>query len=373
MRTDDLDYDLPEDLIATQPVSPRDSARMLVISRSDPNLFGHRRVHDLPDYLNADDVLIFNTTSVVPARFLARRADSGGRVEGLFLDEPGPGEAARWLVMLKSNSKLRPGQMLAMLGEDDRPVGEELELIEKHAEQWVVRCASGRPAVEVLDAVGLTPIPPYILRARRDKHAEVADRDDRSWYQTVFADRAARQSVAAPTAGLHFTTDLLKKIHDKGVKRADITLHVGPGTFKPIAVDEVERHPMHWERYEVSAATLDLLADRASAPPATARNGRLFAVGTTTVRTLESLAKPLPSRQTHGRSQIAGQTDLLITPPYAFNLVEALLTNFHLPRSTLLALVAAMVGLDRLMDVYRLAVAERYRFYSYGDAMLILP
>ncbi|MCH7573482.1 MAG: S-adenosylmethionine:tRNA ribosyltransferase-isomerase, partial [Planctomycetes bacterium] len=225
-----------------------------------------------------------------------------------------------------------------------------------------------RPADAVLEVVGLTPLPPYILRARGVRgDRSVDDAQDRSWYQTVYADPDQGRSVAAPTAGLHFTPELLQTLLGKGVERLEISLNIGPGTFKPITTPTLETHDMYWECYEVPSETLESLnaiQDRKKA----GESGRLFAVGTTSVRTLESLPDPLPVHES-----LTGTTDLFIAPPYDFRFVDGLLTNFHLPRSTLLALVAALVGLERLLAVYEQAIREGYRFYSYGDAMLILP
>jgi S-adenosylmethionine:tRNA ribosyltransferase-isomerase len=347
MRTDELEYELPERLIATRPAVPRDSSRLLVYRRDDEQV-EHRTMADLPEYLSADDLLVFNESSVVPARFEGVRPDSGGRVEGLFVEEI---ELGRWRVMLRSNGRLRAGLQVA--------ISTHTLDLEQPADggQWIVSVSPPRPFLEVLQAVGRTPLPPYIIRARGEDAVE--DAEDRRWYETVYADPAARRSVAAPTAGLHFTPELLATLDAAGVRRTAVRLHVGPGTFKPITADEVETHQLDAEHYEVPPETLSAIRDLGG-------SGRLVAVGTTTVRTLESLPDPLPGDPVYGR------TELLISPPYRFRHVQALLTNFHLPRSSLLALVAALIGLDRLLELYREAVAREYRFYSYGDAMLIL-
>jgi S-adenosylmethionine:tRNA ribosyltransferase-isomerase len=323
----------------------------------------HRRVRDLPDYLDADDLLVFNDTAVTPARIFARR-ESGGRVEGLVLDTDDDGT---WHLMLRPSRRLRPGDRLDLLGPDDVPGDNALVLADQDRTPgggvWTARLDPPAPASAVLDAIGRTPLPPYIVRARVDRALCVDDAQDRAWYQTVYADLERRGSVAAPTAGLHFTPDLLAAIDARGVRRATVTLHVGPGTFRPVDAETLEGHRMHHEHYEVPATTVAALRSQ--------REGgrRIVAVGTTSVRTLESLPHPLPGDDT----PIAGVTDLLIAPPYEFRLVDAMLTNFHLPRSTLLALVAARLGLERMRAVYAEAVDRRYRFYSYGDAMLILP
>ena len=370
LRTEDLAYHLPEDRIATRPAEPRDSARMLVISRSS-DILEHRKVSDLPDYLVPGDALVMNKTAVIPARFLGKRTDSGGKVEGLFLEEP---EAGTWRVMLKSNGRLRPDMVVELTDGEDRPSGQVIRLGKKDGDEWIVHPDSNLSTEALLGAVGRTPLPPYIIRARGkrgdrgDRGDEtVDDAQDRSWYQTVYADPDQGRSVAAPTAGLHFTPELLLTLIGKGVERLEVTLHVGPGTFKPVTTPTLENHKMHWESYEVSQETLRSL-NALQIKKNSGDKVRLFAIGTTSVRTLESLPDPLPDKEA-----LTGTTDLLIAPPYDFRYVDGLLTNFHLPRSTLLALVAALVGLERLLEVYKHAVREGYRFYSYGDAMLILP
>jgi S-adenosylmethionine:tRNA ribosyltransferase-isomerase len=365
LSTDALDYELPEQLIATQPAEPRDHARLLVV-RSSSAAIEHRIVSELPSLLDGEDTLVFNNTAVAPARIAGRRADTGGGVDGLFLHERDDGS---WQMMLRSNGRLRRGQRIDLLDTDDQPSGFVLELTERDGSEWRGRI-EGRPSTDtVLEAIGRTPLPPYIQRARHAQGIEISDERDRQWYQTTYADPERRRSVAAPTAGLHFTPRLLEAIARRGVRRLDVTLHVGTGTFKPVTAKTIDEHEMHTEFYEVDQATVEALRETRQRIERTGR-GRIIAVGTTTVRTLESLPNPLP---TQAVGPIAGETDLLIAPPYQFNLVDGMLTNFHLPRSTLLALVAAMVGLERLLAIYREAVEREYRFYSYGDAMLILP
>jgi len=360
LETRHLDYDLPPELIATRPAEPRDGARMMVVRRGDERV-DHVFVRDLPDYLEAGDAIVFNTTSVAPARLRGRRAGSGGRVECLFVEEPAPGT---WLVMLQSGGRLRPGERIELLDEQGAPGETALELIEAHPDGWLAHLTGPQGTVRVLERLGLTPLPPYILKARRDGGGvDVPDALDRAWYQTVYADPGQRRSVAAPTAGLHFTPELLQRLRQRGVERIDVTLHVGPGTFRPITAPTVEEHLMHAEHYAVAPQALAAL-DRA--------RGRVIAVGSTAVRTLESLPAALPDPDSLG-GPLCGRTDLLIAPPYAFRRVDGMLTNFHLPHTTLLALVAAAIGLDRVKAAYAEAVRLRYRFYSYGDAMLILP
>ncbi len=354
LATEELDYPLPPELIATRPAHPRDAARMMVVSRSGDRI-EHACVRDLPDFLRAGDAMVFNTTAVTPARFQGRRAGTGGRVEGLFVEHAGP---QQWVVMLRSNGRLHAGDRIELLDRDGDESPHRLELIEPHTEGWTV-AVHGPP--DVLDRVGLTPLPPYILKARDG--AEIADDLDRAWYQTVYADPAQRRSVAAPTAGLHFTDDLLARLGASGVGRIDVTLHVGPGTFRPITAPTLAGHVMHGEHYSVAPGAIAALQST---------GGRIIAVGTTTVRTLESLPDPLPAAASLD-GPIRGCTRLLIAPPYEPRNFAGLLTNFHLPRSTLVALVGAVVGLDRLKAIYAEAAQRRYRFYSYGDAMLILP
>lgn len=379
LPTDALDYDLPESLIATRPAEPRDSARMLVMRRSGGEI-EHRHVRDLHEYLGPGDLMIFNNTKVIPARFLGRRLDTGGKVEGLYLDSLSDGS---WQVMLRSNGRLRSGHRIGLVDAEGQPSGHVLELVgraEDAAEgfggEWLVRpqAADGRAITPAcLDEVGLTPLPPYIRRARRGE--TFGDAQDRRWYQTVYADSSQSGSVAAPTAGLHFTPELLDAIDEKGVKRCQVTLHVGAGTFKPISAKTVQAHHMHTERYEAPSETLEALR-KTRRPAEGGAETRVIAIGTTTVRTLESLP-PVEALAAHTGVSLAGETDLLIAPGSEFRYVDGMLTNFHLPRSTLLALVGAFVGerdgLERLLAVYAEAVRREYRFYSYGDAMLILP
>ncbi len=360
LRTDQLGYELPPQLVATRPAEPRDSARLLVMSRSGTGI-EHARVRDLPRFLRAGDAMVFNDSAVIPARLVGRRVDTSGRVEGLFLEEAETDGG--WLVLLSSNGRLRPGVQVELLDTRSRPSGRRLHLGERRGDAWIVRLEPPGPTAAVLDAVGWTPIPPYILKARREGHVD--DERDRVWYETVYADPHRRHSVAAPTAGLHFTPALLADLDDAGVRRLGVTLHVGAGTFRPIRVDLVEKHRMDAERFEVSASVLAAVRAARGGERGPAA-GRVIAVGTTVVRVLESLPAA-------GEGPLAERTDLLITPPYRFKHTDGMLTNFHLPHSTLLALVAAMVGLERLKAVYREAIERRYRFYSYGDAMLVLP
>jgi S-adenosylmethionine:tRNA ribosyltransferase-isomerase len=358
-----LDYVLPPGSIATRPAEPRDAARMLVCRRGRGPV-EHRIVRDLPEYLAGGDILVVNDTAVVPARLVGRRVEGGGRVEGLFLAADASG---RWRVMLRANRRLGPGERIGLEDHAGAASPYRLRLLEREGECWIAAAEPAPPAgVGVLDLVGRTPLPPYIRRARGSEVVEEAR--DRGWYQTVYADAARRGSVAAPTAGLHFTPTLLEALERRGVRRLGVTLHVGPGTFKPVTAATLGEHAMHAEWFEVPVETLQALHGRRGAGGA-GPAGRVIAVGTTSVRALESLPSPLPAVEVPWRAS----TELLVAPGYGFKLVDGMLTNFHLPRSTLLALVAAMVGLERLHAIYREAIERGYRFYSYGDAMLILP
>jgi S-adenosylmethionine:tRNA ribosyltransferase-isomerase len=285
-----LEYDLPQRLIATRPAEPRDSARLLVVRRSDESI-EHRIVRDLPEYLSENDLLIFNDTAVAPARFFARREKTGGRLEGLFLEEI---EHGRWRIMLKSARRLKPGHRIELTTIEGEAGGSALQLEAHEGGGWIARLDPSRPAGVVLDELGCTPLPPYIIRARRAGEKRFDDADDRRWYQTVYADPARRRSIAAPTAGLHFTSALLEAIDNRGVQRRRVTLHVGPGTFKPITADTVGRHDMHAEWYEVPPETIAAVREPKRERAAGASTRRILAVGTSTVRTLESLPDRLP-------------------------------------------------------------------------------
>lgn len=369
LRTAELDYHLPPDLIATRPAEPRDACRLMVVSRTDDSLCEHVNFRDVGQFLRAGDLLVFNTSSVLPARFFGARLDTGGKVEGLFVRAEADD---RWSVLLKTKSKLSEGVAIALHAANDANGAEAVRFIltAKEAGGWWVRVLnpdatpSTRPPGAVLDAIGATPLPPYILKARREAHTELDDRLDRDWYQTVYADPSQARSVAAPTAGLHFTPELLAALAASGVQRADVRLHVGLGTFKPIDTEFISDHPIHSEEVSIDAQAIRAIRT------ANREARRVICVGTTSVRAVESLPANTPED-----ARYQSPTSLFITPGYEWKRTNALITNFHLPRSTLLALVGAMFagGLPRLLDLYRIAVDRRYRFYSYGDAMLILP
>lgn len=348
LTVEDLEYDLPEGLIATKPVTPRSSAKLLVVEQ---DTFSHAHVRDLPQLLPAGALLVMNETAVLPARFMTDRVETGGKGEGLFLSQ----EDLLWVVMLKSNGKLREGIELE-IGKSIR-----LTLVERDGKNWRCACSDTRSAQEILQEVGITPIPPYILSARGE--AVIDDADDRERYQTVFADETQKKSVAAPTAGLHFDAELLSNLAESGIECVNVTLHVGAGTFKGIETETIDAHEMHEESWEVRQSTLDAMQNAK-------KTGRaVIAIGTTSVRTLESLP---PMKEWPKTGGLTGKTRLMIAPPYEFKVVDGLLTNFHLPKSTLLTLVAGMIGIERLKSAYTEAIESEYRFYSYGDAMFIL-
>jgi len=382
VRTSELDYELPPGLIATRACEPRDAARLLVCSRSDASRLEHRVVRDLPRLLGAGDTLAFNTSRVIPARLVGRNLDTGGGVEGLYLRdvEPARGGAPVWEALIKAR-RFRPGRRIALLGPDERPAGVTLTLLERTGEEagawWVaVGCDTpGQTTIQILERAGRTPLPPYIRSARRAAGLDVPDAEDRARYQTVYAGGTlAAGSIAAPTAGLHFTPALLGQLAARGVRRADVTLHVGPGTFKPVETETLEQHPMHAEWCSMDGRAIAAVfgstpAGREPAPPG---GGRIVAVGSTAARTIESYGAAL---ERGGPAPASLETDLLIAPGYRWRRVEAMLTNFHLPRSTLLAMIAALFpeGMGRVREIYAEAIREGYRFYSYGDAMLVLP
>jgi S-adenosylmethionine:tRNA ribosyltransferase-isomerase len=342
MRLDQFDYDLPARLIAQEPCEPRDQARLLVVRRAGGAL-DHRVFLDLPDFLRPGDLLVLNDTRVLPARLLGRRARTGGRWEGLFLRSFPDGT---WELLCQARGRLTAGE--ALLAE---PGPLPLRLRAKTAEgHWLAQPETPGSAVELLQAHGRVPLPPYV----RDGEAVVADQER---YQTVFARRPG--AVAAPTAGLHFTARVFERLRDRAIGWTFVTLHVGAGTFQPIRAEDVTAHRMHQEWGELSAPAAAALAE------CQARKGRVVAVGTTSVRVLETVAATGPLRAW------SGETGLYIYPPYQFRAVDALITNFHLPRTSLLVLVSAFAGVDLIRRAYKTAMERGYRFYSYGDAMLI--
>jgi S-adenosylmethionine:tRNA ribosyltransferase-isomerase len=339
MQLSAFDFPFDASLIATQPSLPRDHARLLVLQRGDRSL-AHRRVDELPELLHPGDLLVVNNTKVMAARVVGRKRSSGAEVEILFVKDLGN---AIWEVLIKGT--FRPGQTL------DLGLEAVAVVVERGAIRTTVRVESPIPVSEWLQQHGRMPLPPYIKRAPTDQ--------DRAWYQTIFAQHEG--AIAAPTAGLHFTSDLLARLQQRGVELRAVTLHVGVGTFKPVTVDQIEDHRMAAEWVEVGVETVRAIEQ------ARATGRRIVAVGTTVVRALETAA--------HADGQIRayqGETDMFMTPGFSFKAVDALLTNFHLPRTTLLMLVSALAGTEFLRQAYAEAVRQRYRFYSYGDAMLIL-
>jgi S-adenosylmethionine:tRNA ribosyltransferase-isomerase len=347
-----FDYDLPEQLIAEQPVAERDQARLLVVRRSARSL-SHRVVADLSDLLDPGDLLVLNDTRVLPARLLGRRAQTGGKWEGLLLREA----KGVWELLCQTRGRLTEGETIEV-----EPGPLAIKLIRKTAEgHWLARPSEPAPTAELLARHGQVPLPAYIRQRRAETVVSV---DDRARYQTVFA--RSPGAVAAPTAGLHFTPRLLDRLANCGIEIAFVTLHVGLGTFQPIQVDDFRQHRMHAEWGELPAATAEAMY------ACRQRGKRVAAVGTTTVRVLETAA--LASRRCESPELLpwSGETELFIYPPYEFRAVDVLLTNFHLPRSTLLLMVGAFTGVELLREAYRTAIEAKYRFYSYGDAMLIL-
>ena len=347
MLVSHFDFDLPDELIAQQAL-PRGESRLMQLDRGT-GAVRHRRIEELPELLNPGDVLVVNDTRVFPARLLGRREPSGGAVECLLLSGSGSGDI--WDALMHPGQKLKPGARVRFEGPAGVLMGEVLER-RFHGRRTIRLWSESSASVDALiDALGHVPLPPYI---KRDDSSE-----DRERYQTVYA--RARGSVAAPTAGLHFSDDLVRRLAERGIERVAITLHVGYGTFKPVRAEQVEDHVVDPEPYEVSAFAA------AAINRARAEGRRVIAVGTTTTRALESAAadtgEVLPGR---------GDASLFIYPGFTFNAIDGLLTNFHLPRSSLLMLVAAFGGTDRVLGAYTTAIAEKYRFYSYGDAMLVL-
>ena len=339
LKKSDFFYNLPEELIAQTPAEPRDSSRLLVYNRATDKV-EHRIFHDIKDYLKKGDVLVVNNTKVLPARIYAH-TEHGGRVEVLLLKRI---SALRWEVLVKPGKKCRPGTHLVV----DEGLSLTVSSVTESGERIFDFECDG-VFEEALERVGSMPLPPYIHEKLKDKNR----------YQTVYAKTDG--SAAAPTAGLHFTPQLLQEIKDMGVEVAEVLLHVGLGTFRPVKEDAVTDHKMHSEYFEVSQSAADII-NRAK------REGRrVIAVGTTSVRTLESAAA-----EDGTLSPCRGNTSIFIYPPYKFKCVDCLITNFHLPESTLIMLVAAMVGREKILELYNIAVEEKYRFFSFGDAMLIL-
>ena len=340
MKTSDFNYDLPEELIAQTPVYPRDSSRLLVYHRNT-NTIEHKVFHDVVDYLNPGDVLVINQTRVIPARLYGAKEGTGGAIEFLLLRRL---NLTDWEVILKPGKKAKPGARF-VFGEGELKA-EVLSMAEDGGR--TVRFEYEGVFEDVLDRLGQMPLPPYI-------HEKL---EDKTRYQTVYA--KVDGSAAAPTAGLHFTPELLERVKEKGIEVVPVLLHVGLGTFRPVKEEDVSNHHMHSEYYEVTPEQ----AEKINA--ARARGGRVVCVGTTSVRTLETVATE--DGVVHPGS---GFTQIFITPGVRIKAVDALITNFHLPQSTLLMLISALMGRENALACYEVAVAERYRFFSFGDAMMI--
>jgi S-adenosylmethionine:tRNA ribosyltransferase-isomerase len=346
----DFDFVLPDELIAQTPPPARGASRLLTLNRHTGRLADHR-FRDLASLLEPGDLLVVNDTKVFAARLLGRRAPGGGRAECLLIRQLDTGaDAEEWEALVHPGQRLKEGSRLEF-GEGIHRMHGEIRARRFHGRRVIRLWTEGSSLTEAIDAIGHVPLPPYIKRP--DVEA------DREWYQTVYAQ--ARGSVAAPTAGLHFTPEILAALDARGVVRTAVTLHVGYGTFQPIRTDRVEDHRMESEHYEVSPEAAEAISR------ALEDGRRVIAVGTTTTRTLESLPLTPEGRVEAG----AGATALFIVPGHTFRVVSGLVTNFHLPRSSLLLLVSAFAGRERVLAAYHHAIRERYRFYSYGDAMLI--
>ena len=356
MRTADFNFVLPSELIAQRPAPRRDESRLLVLNR-DGGRIEHRRFRDLLEFLRAGDVLVLNNSRVIPARLRGANAGTGGQFEILLLEESALND---WWAMLRPGRRARVGAQIAIHDPDGNSAGIHAAVVETNDEGNRRLKFSGTPDIRgQLERLGETPLPPYI-------HRDHELLEDRERYQTVFARNGG--SVAAPTAGLHFTAELLEQIRGRGVQVCFVTLHVGPGTFLPVKTEILAGHKMHEERFEAGEETARIVNEASSS------GRRVIAVGTTTVRVLESIAA-----QNNGKIiENTGKTRIFIHPPFRFQIVDALLTNFHLPCSTLLMLASAFAapgetrGREIILTAYTEAIRERYRFYSYGDAMLIL-
>lgn len=358
VRTSDFDFDLPPERIAQVPATGRDQSRLLVLNRATHGI-SHQQFPEILTFLRQGDVLVLNDTKVIPARLRGTNQKTGGNFEMLLLEEVAPGD---WWSMMKPGKRARPGTVIQLLQPNGQGSNISATVLQHNDQGHRLLRFSGTPNIlDALDELGEIPLPPYIQRASPEELKPDLER-----YQTVFA--TEKGSVAAPTAGLHFTPRLLEKARAAGVELHYVTLHVGLGTFAPVKADEVSQHTMHEERYMVPDVTASAV-NRAKA-----EGRRVVAVGTTSLRVLESVAAAHEGKCAAG----PGRTRIFIYPPYEFKLVDVLLTNFHLPRSTLLMLVSAFAepgsvhGREFILDAYRKAVQEEYRFFSYGDAMLIL-
>lgn len=341
MKTSDFYYDLPEHLIAQTPAEPRDHSRMMTLGRQSGQV-GHRHFYDLPEFLRPNDLLVVNNSRVLPARLYGKKTDTGSSMELLLLEQKQP---FVWETLVKPGKRAKLGAEFSF--GDGLLTGTIIEVKEDGNRLIEFRCDGN--FFETLDQIGQMPLPPYITEKLKDKER----------YQTVYSKETG--SSAAPTAGLHFTPRLLDELKEKGVRIAELTLHVGLGTFRPVKVEDVTNHKMHSEHYHLPRETANLINETKQ------NGGRVIAVGTTSCRTLESIAAFHQEIR-----ECEGYTDIFIYPGYEFKVLDGLITNFHLPESTLIMLVSAFAGYDNVMQAYKTAVEEQYRFFSFGDAMLIL-
>ena len=356
MKTRQFWYPLPERLIAQHPAERRGTEKMMVLHRAT-GILEHRHIADIVDYIEPNDLLVVNDTKVFPARLIGTWPDTGGAIEVLMVSVAPDTTALVWNCIIGSGRRCRAGQV-AVFG----PNGElRVKLLEPLAGigMWKAEFICARPLMELLDEFGHTPVPPYVKR-EGTREEELADRER---YQTIYAKHVG--SVAAPTAGLHFTPEIFAALDAKGVRRVAVTLHVGPGTFRPVKAENIEDHQMDFEAFTVPPEAADAIN------ACKARGGRVFCVGSTTVRTLETVAAA-----THEPGKVvtagSGASDIFIYPPYDFKVCDAMLTNFHLPQSTLLMMISALAGRERVLCAYAMAVRNNYMFFSYGDCMLIV-
>ncbi|MDD5527443.1 MAG: tRNA preQ1(34) S-adenosylmethionine ribosyltransferase-isomerase QueA [Patescibacteria group bacterium] len=384
-RLRDFDFNLPDDLIATKPAEPRDSSRLLVLDKKTGKI-EHKHFYDIIDYLHAGDVLVLNNSKVIPARLWAKKKETGGKVEVLLHKKL---SANTWQCLL--GGKVKEGLVLSFRPSAPRASGEiafdeqerdpsaglgmtkkgELSakiLKNNHDGTWDLKFnKSGVALMKMIEKIGEVPLPPYILKQIKNKKEKRKNNFDKSRYQTIYADDKKTGSVAAPTAGLHFTPELLKKIKKKGVKILEITLYVGMGTFAPVKTENILEHKMHAEWVEINRRAINQLRIKKEELRNKKNKGRIIAVGTTSCRSLEACWKNLPSAGKDFKSWV----DIFIYPGYKFKIVDAMITNFHLPKSTLLMLVSALAGKKNIDRAYTEAIKKKYQFYSYGDAMLI--
>lgn len=350
MHINDFDYKLPEELIAQKPQKDRDKCRLMVLRRSD-NSIEHRHFFDILEYLKEGDCLLLNDSKVIPARLYGIKEGTGARVEFLLIKRI---EGDTWETMVRPGKRLKPGDSVLFSDEEGKKLRAEILDYGEDGTR-IVKMEYDGILMERLEEIGSMPLPPYISRPSNDE-----DKDD---YQTVYCHEEG--SVAAPTAGLHFTTELLDKAREKGVKIAFVTLHVGIGTFRPVKCETIENHHMHFEEYSVSEETAEIVNETVLS------GGRVISVGTTSTRTAESAACFDEKSGKYILKAGSGSTDIFIYPGYEFKIIESLITNFHLPKSTLMMLVSALYDREHILKAYDEAVREEYRFFSYGDAMFI--